>query len=106
MRIVVKDLGSEFYNKKAIVEKLVDQYGAVIRVMDSGTRVKVDQQHLETVVPKEGLRVAVLKGIYRGRKATIAQIDTDKEKVSVLVENASIGGRTVQLSFDDVSKLA
>ena len=103
---MVKDLGTEFYKKKAIVEKLVDEFGAVIRMMDSGARVKVDEQHLETVVPREGSRVAVLKGMYRGRKATITQVDVDREKVSLQVDNASIGGRTVQMSFDDVSKLA
>jgi len=110
VRVVTKDLGKEYYNKKATVEKLVDEYGAVIRMLDSpsssATRVQVDEQHLETVVPKEGCRVAVLKGLYRGRKATIASIDIDREKVQVLVDNAAIGGRTVSLSFDDVSKLA
>ena len=106
VRVVVKDLGTEFYNKKATVEKLVDEYGAVIRMIDTGARVKVDETHLETVVPREGSRVAVLRGVYRGRKATIAEVDADREKVSVRVDNASVGGRTVTLSFDDVSKLA
>lgn len=105
VRVMTKDLGAQFYRKKATVEKVSGEYGAVIEMMEGGVKVKVDEEHLETVVPKEGSRVAVLRGVYRGRRATISSIDVDRERVEVAVENADAGGRTVSLRFDDVSKL-
>ncbi|KAJ6225464.1 hypothetical protein RDWZM_004009 [Blomia tropicalis] len=106
VRVVVKDLGEQFYEKKAVIEKIVDDYGAIIKMNDSGQLIKVDERHLETVVPREGSRVMVLKGLYRGKNATIAEIDIEQEKCKILVDNSSMGGRTVTVTFNDISKLA
>lgn len=36
-------------------QEVVDLYRAVIKLIDSGDKMKVDQSHLETVIPAQGL---------------------------------------------------
>lgn len=36
-------------------QSVVDKYGAVIKMLDTGDKIKVDQAHLETVIPAIGL---------------------------------------------------
>lgn len=105
VRVVVKDLGKEYYNKKAIVNKIVDSYGAIIEMIDSGNQVQVDEQHLETVVPSVGSKVQILRGLYRERKGTIVEINEKRESVFVKVDGAS-SDKLVELTFDDVSKFS
>ena len=36
-------------------QTVFDKFGAVIKMLDSGDKIKVDQTHLETVIPAIGL---------------------------------------------------
>ena len=36
-------------------QTVFDKFGAVIKMLDSGDKIKVDQAHLETVIPAIGL---------------------------------------------------
>lgn len=103
VRVVVRDLGPQYYNRKAVVES-VEGYAGRIRMLDTGDILQVDEQHVETVVPKKGSAVSVLRGLYRGRTATVESIDERRETVSVRVERGPTG--PVELSFDHVSKQA
>ncbi len=35
-------------------QTVIDKYGAVIKMIESGEKIKVDQVHLETVIPAIG----------------------------------------------------
>lgn len=103
VRVVVPDLGQQYFNRKAVVQS-VQGYAARIRMVDSGDLLQVDEQHLETVVPRKGVAVKVLRGLYRERRATVEAVDERRERVSVRVREARSG--PVELAFDHISRLA
>ncbi|KAH7640667.1 dna/rna-binding protein kin17-like protein [Dermatophagoides farinae] len=82
VRIVTKQLGSEYYEKKARIESIESPgYAAIIKLLSNGDLIRVDERHLETVVPsKSGSKVMILKGLYRGQLATIVRVDEQNEK--------------------------
>ena len=43
-----------YYRQKAVVEEVKDPYTAIVRMLESGDKVKFDQAHLETVIPAIG----------------------------------------------------
>ena len=59
VKIVTKKLGDKYYKKKAVVREVIDKFAAVVKVVECGTKIKVDQAHLETVIPATG-NVSVL----------------------------------------------
>ncbi|KAK2105524.1 hypothetical protein P7K49_015038 [Saguinus oedipus] len=51
VKIITKKLGEKYHKKKGIVKEVIDKYTAVVKMIDSGDRLKLDQTHLETVIP-------------------------------------------------------
>jgi DNA/RNA-binding protein KIN17 len=120
VRIVHKTVGDGMYFKcKAAVDELVnDGTGTTARVtvLDSGGRgqhthgpgigdvLELDQDDLETVVPKQtGKRVRILRGRYRGKRATVVELDKNKYRA---VLELSDGTRLDRVDYDDFSKVA
>ena len=54
MKVVHKKLGERYYRHKGVVEEIKDLYTATVRMIDSGDKLKIDQAHLETVIPAIG----------------------------------------------------
>ena len=54
VKVITKDLGAKFYKQKGYIVEVLDKYRALIRLLDGGQKLKLDQQHLETVVPAAG----------------------------------------------------
>ena len=54
VKVVHKKLGERFYRHKGVVEEVKDLYTAMVRMIDSGDKLKIDQAHLETVIPAIG----------------------------------------------------
>ena len=54
MKVVHKKLGERYYRRKGVVEEVKDLYTAMVRMIDSGDKLKIDQAHLETVIPAIG----------------------------------------------------
>ena len=107
VRIVTKQLGSEYYEKKARIESIESSgYAAIIKLLSNGDLIRVDERHLETVVPsKSGSKVMILNGLYRGQTATIVRVDEQNEKVLVNVERRSSGSsEPIPFNFDQISK--
>ena len=53
--IVVKVVHKKLYSlQKGVVEGVEDQFTALVRILDTGDKVKFDQAHLETVIPAIG----------------------------------------------------
>lgn len=75
VKIVTKKLGEKFQNKKAVVMSVKDKYVGIIKLLDSDTVLKVDQEHVETVIPAIGKRVFIVNGAYRGEEATLEAIN-------------------------------
>lgn len=55
IKIVTKKLGDKYYKKKAVVVEVKERYRAVVKLLDSGEKLKLDQTHLETVLPAIGM---------------------------------------------------
>ncbi|PIK35253.1 putative DNA/RNA-binding protein KIN17, partial [Apostichopus japonicus] len=51
VKVITKRLGEKFYKKKGFVLKLNGLYTAVIQMIDTGVKIKVDQIHVESVIP-------------------------------------------------------
>lgn len=51
VKIITKKLGEKYHKKKGVVKEVIDRYTAVVKMTDSGDRLKLDQTNLETVLP-------------------------------------------------------
>ena len=56
MKVVHKKL---YYRQKGVIESVHDRFTALVRMNDSGDKVKFDQAHLETVIPAIGMYICV-----------------------------------------------
>ena len=57
MKVVHKKL---YYRQKGVIESVHDKFTALVRMNDSGDKVKFDQAHLETVIPAIGMYIMCL----------------------------------------------
>ncbi len=80
--------GGAYYRKKGEVTDVIDEFGARVRLCETRTVVELDQDDLETVIPKPGGSVVLLEGKYRGRRATLLEIDESSFSVSVRLEGS------------------
>ena len=106
VKIVAKDLGKDFYKAKCVIEEVFDTYGAKVKVIKTGKKVKLDQSHLETVIPQVGRKILVLNGAYEGSKAILDKLNVEDFTVDVTIGSGVCKGRTVtDIPYEDVSKL-
>lgn len=42
------------------IQEVNDLYRAIIKMMDSGDKIRVDQSHLETVIPAQGMHIILV----------------------------------------------
>ncbi|KAL5111319.1 DNA/RNA-binding protein KIN17 [Taenia crassiceps] len=98
-----KDL---LYRHAAIID-MEDDYTALVRVLNSSkTKLKVDQDHVETVIPPIGDPVLVVNGAYRGEVAILKQVDKERFRVDIVIESGLCRGRIVRdVSMEDVCKV-
>ena len=112
VRIISKKLSNgDYYKRKAIVDKVIDKYEAEVEVLESSRKAKdggdilrIDQDDLETVIPKElGEKVRIVNGRYRGKKARVERLDKKNYRAELrLVDD----DRIVELDYEDLSKVA
>ncbi|RNA05928.1 DNA RNA-binding KIN17 [Brachionus plicatilis] len=106
VKVTTKKLGEKYLNKKGIVADVLDQYTGVVKLIESGTVIKLDQAHLETVLPALGKKVLILNGAYRGEVATMEDINQDKFCASVTIASGPLKGKLVKnVQYEDISKL-
>ena len=51
VKIVARSLGDKYYKKKGYIIDVIDDFAAMVQVLEGG-RLRLDQDHLETVVPQ------------------------------------------------------
>merc|ERR1712029_587097 len=103
-KIVTKSLGDKYYKKKGYVKEVIDDFAALVVMNDTGAKVKLDQAHLETVVPSEGREVIILWGDFQGETAVLKSIDTDKFCASLKLDSGSQKGERLKLPYEQFSK--
>ena len=54
VKVTHKKLGDRFYKKKGVVTEVKELFTAVVEMIETGDKIKIDQAHLETVIPAIG----------------------------------------------------
>ncbi|MGH0139488.1 UNVERIFIED_CONTAM: hypothetical protein FKN15_035765 [Acipenser sinensis] len=106
VKVLTKRLVDNYYKKKGLIKDVQEKYTAIIKMVDSGDKLKIDQAHLETVIPAPGKRVLVLNGGFRGSEAILDSIDEKKFTALITLDSGRLKGRKVDIPYEDISKLA
>ena len=106
VKFVSKSLGDTFYKQKAVVQEVIDKYRAKVKFLDTGDKVKVDQAHLETVIPALDKPILVVNGAYRGCEAILKKLDERNYCVTIEISKGPLKGRVLdKVQYEDISKL-
>ncbi|CAG9856186.1 unnamed protein product [Phyllotreta striolata] len=106
VKIVTKTLGDEFYKQKGVVREVIDRYVGVVKLLESGKKVKIDQADLETVIPAIGKLVKVVNGAYRGETAVLVKVDEANFCVEIEIHCGLLKGRRIEgVQYEDICKL-
>ncbi|CAH8608996.1 unnamed protein product [Dicrocoelium dendriticum] len=107
VKLVYRKLPDGIRLRHAVVEKMLDNYTAIVRVLKDGTRIKVDQDHVQTVIPPTSSTLLVVNGAYRGEYATLEEVDKEQGICSITIATGLCMGRLIKrISLEDVCKLA
>ena len=107
VKVVHQKLGEKYFNKKGVVQEVLqDLFTGIVKMVEIGDKIKIDQAHLETVIPAIGKQVLVVNGAYRGLRAVLESLDTEHFCVSIRIDQGTTRGRLVEgVPYEDVSKL-
>jgi DNA/RNA-binding protein KIN17 len=111
VKIVNKSVGDgKFYKAKGVVASVLDKYVAIVRVVDESSgksaRLQVDQEDLETVIPKVGAPVRIVNGRGRGAVAELLEMNTDDFCVNVRITEGVLEGEVLKrVEYEDVCKI-
>ncbi|GLH04412.1 DNA/RNA-binding protein KIN17 [Gryllus bimaculatus] len=106
VKVMAKSLGDKYYKKKGVVKEVPSKYVAMVTMLDTGHKLKLDQAHLETVIPAVGRQVMVVNGAYRGSVAVLKSLDEDKFCVSIEISSGPLKGRVVDnVQYEDIRSL-
>ncbi|XP_035919858.1 DNA/RNA-binding protein KIN17 [Anopheles stephensi] len=106
VKLVTRSLGDKYYKEKGVVVEVIEKYRAKLKLLETGEKLKVDQAHLETVIPAVGKQILVLNGGYRGCTATLKAINTERYSVTIEIASGPLKGRLVSnVAYEDISKL-
>jgi len=106
VKVVTKKLGEKYYKKKGVIKEIQNLFVAVIKMSDGGDVIKVDQEHLETVIPALGKTVLIVNGVHRGSTASLVSLDEKKFSVVVdLKDGPHRGKRIDRIPYEDICKM-
>lgn len=84
----------------------MDRYGAKVAILDSKTILTLDQDDLETVIPKIGGDVLIVNGPHRGFEATLVSIEENTFSCTVkLLDGPQRGTLREGILYEDLSKI-
>lgn len=90
VKVMNKSVGDgKYYKQKGEVIDVQDCFAAQVKMLDNGDVLKLDQDDLETVIPKIGRHVRIVNGIGRGQIATLLSISIDDYCACIRVESGS-----------------
>ncbi|KDD71377.1 hypothetical protein H632_c5180p0, partial [Helicosporidium sp. ATCC 50920] len=100
---VVTQALPQYHRLKGRVLRVTHQgRGAEVEMLDSGDVLGLDCADLETVIPREGGQVRVLRGSRRGEVARVLELDTEHFCVRVRLRD----GQERSYEYEHVSKVA
>lgn len=112
VRIISKKLsGGKYYKRKGVIIRVIDRYMAAVEILDTspdakdgGDLIRIDQDDLETVVPKEGKECRILNGRGRGKRAEVVSLDKAKYRGTLKILDS--GEIVEKMHYEDFSKIA
>ena len=112
VRIISKNLsGGKYYKRKGDIIRVIDRYMAEVEILDTapdvkdgGDLIRIDQDDLETVVPKEGKECRILNGRGRGKRAEVVSLDKAKYRGTLKILDS--GEVVEKIHYEDFSKIA
>eukprot|EP00003_Mantamonas_plastica_P018799 TRINITY_DN3067_c0_g1_i2.p1 TRINITY_DN3067_c0_g1~~TRINITY_DN3067_c0_g1_i2.p1 ORF type:complete len:432 (+),score=190.50 TRINITY_DN3067_c0_g1_i2:672-1967(+) len=106
VRVMHKKLANgKYYEKKGVVLSVKDLFTAEIKMKKTGDVLKLDQAHLETVLPKVGGTGMIVNGGYRGETATVLKFNTKDFTADVEIEKGLNRGTKLTLVYEDLCKM-
>lgn len=104
VKMINKAVGNgSFTGKKGRIIRVIDHYGAQVQMIDSKAVLEVDQDDLETVIPKPGGEVVLLRDAHRGKKAVVKSINIESFSITaILVES---GKEIRNIEYEAVSRI-
>ncbi|XP_050542524.1 DNA/RNA-binding protein KIN17 [Daktulosphaira vitifoliae] len=106
VKVITKTLGLDYLGKKGVVIKVIDKYGCMVKLFEPKVKLKLDQNHVETVIPNVGGKVMIVNGVHVGREAELLKIDQDNFCVDVKLKTGPAIGKVIStLPFEDICKL-
>lgn len=102
VKIITEELGSKYYKQKGVVRDVIDGYCAIVKLLDSGAKIKLDQMALETVIPSPNRKVIILVGKHRKREAVLESIQEESFSATLTLDD----GETLRnVPYEHFSKL-
>jgi hypothetical protein len=88
-----------------IVENIVEDYGAELKMAETGDVILLDQDDCETVQPNVGGQVMILRGLHRGKVAKMVEVRMERREAAVEIDQRGRwDGHQVLLPFKDFTK--
>jgi DNA/RNA-binding protein KIN17 len=104
VKVINKKLANgAYYKTKCLVKQVIDKYTGEVQVLDdSGDILRIDQDELETVIPKViGEAVMIVNGEGRGKEGVLVSLNSEKYYGSI-----KVGGEVIErVDFEFFSKL-
>jgi hypothetical protein len=91
VRIKDKELkNGEYFNKKAKIIQIIDEFVAELEVLDNKAKIKIDQLLLEAVIPAINSSVIILCGDHKWEKGKLIEINLKEKYVIVEKDNQQL----------------
>lgn len=107
VKVVTKSIGEKYYKSKGLVTELVDEdfFVGKIKLISpddvKGQVIKIDQEHLETVIPGLGKDVLVLKGTHEGKVGIVKKVRFDDFCIDIQIKDDVVK----KIPYENVCKI-
>ena len=114
VRVVSKKLkGGKYFRTKGVVDRVLeDGFVAEVEILDGRDILRLDQNDLETVVPKRASRerssrVRILRGRFRWETAFVEHLDKTNYRADLVLRKPKVGsGLLRDVPYEDFSMVA
>ena len=104
VKITSKKFGDKYYKQKAEVLEVIYKFKALVKLIQDGSKITVDQNEIETVIPAVGRQVLILQGRFRGKTAILESLEMDKFSANLKLCDSK--EKIVSLPYEQFSKIS
>ncbi|KAI9912039.1 hypothetical protein PsorP6_009512 [Peronosclerospora sorghi] len=108
VKVTNKSVGDgRYYKCKGVVKDVEDKFCAIVELLESGDVLRLDQDDLETVIPKPGRTVKIVNGLGRGCTAKLLDISVAEFCACIRIESGSHRGEVLdRVEYEDICRVA